>query len=263
MSIPYANPSTTFAFSEADAARISSLAFNIPDFLTSGAPTTNFNDLERIHKKRIALELHSATLNHYFKENIIPRGLRCHLTPTLFAEDKSFCEKFERILNKASFDVILLTIERIHVELTTLGTEISTLENQIFLGKTSEAQVAIKEQIVQKIEPFKSKLIDKKKQKLQRDITDYSTGRVYRWQLKNSRDVRPVGYPPRQQTGYNSRQYSDTSLSDSDSSNHFLGGRIARNQQGEGGTPNGGGPEPGRRYYTRQQGQQRRRRNPL
>lgn len=248
-----------FAFTEADASRITSAVRGNTDFLSSGTSATNTADLEKLYKKRIALDLHCTTLNHYYKLHRIPRGLRCNLQPTLFCEDSNFCDRFELILNKASFDILLLTIERLQTELVKLESDIKNLETTIFSNTSSDTSISIQQDLRSKLEPFKGKLEERKKRKFDRDSTDYLSGFVYRWR-------QPKSTPSRDQRG--TRQFSDTSDSDTGSAS-FLGHQRPPNRQGGGAAATRDFQQtPSHRqfhYQTRSRNQpqsQRRRRNP-
>lgn len=60
--------------------------------------------------------MHGKTLAEFHKTKHIPRRLRCNLRPALYADDAEFCTRFIKILNKASFDIILLILEQTQME---------------------------------------------------------------------------------------------------------------------------------------------------
>lgn len=70
-------------------------------------------------KHLISLELHVTTLSEYYRAQRIPRVLRTHLRPSLLPHNTDFCKKFEAISNKFSFDIILLNIEYLQIEMET------------------------------------------------------------------------------------------------------------------------------------------------
>ncbi|OCT55226.1 hypothetical protein XELAEV_18003749mg [Xenopus laevis] len=92
----------TFAYSDLDKSRITEAVGGSTDFLNTKDCKQNFRELENSQRKSVVYDLHLRTLSEYVKINRIPRGLRVHLRPTLFAEDKDFCQKWEAIINKCS-----------------------------------------------------------------------------------------------------------------------------------------------------------------
>lgn len=82
-------------------------------------------------QRAITMELHEVTLAEYYKLQMIPRGLRVRLTPTLFSQNKDFKTKFAQILNKCSFDIMTLTVQFLQQERTLVQQEIVQLEEQL------------------------------------------------------------------------------------------------------------------------------------
>lgn len=122
----------TFSYTEEDGVRITPTIGGTRDFLAGPPQEANLRDLTRIKKKEIGLELHAITIAEYYMTKSIPCGLRCNLRPTLFADNLDFCTRFEKILNKASFDIILLILEQTQKELKEIRTEIQSLENNLY-----------------------------------------------------------------------------------------------------------------------------------
>lgn len=87
----------------------------------------NWSELSFLQKKRARFSLHAASLTHYCKADIIPRGLRIQKGPAMFKSDEQFCSKWTAILNKCAYDLMLLIIEHSKSMVTTTTTEIDTL----------------------------------------------------------------------------------------------------------------------------------------
>ncbi|OCT74686.1 hypothetical protein XELAEV_18033673mg [Xenopus laevis] len=110
----------TFVYSEADITRITGMIKPMDNFLSKPDAVTEFKELEKVKRKCVAFEVHQQTLVEYIKCNRIPRGLRSHLRPTMFARNESFCQKWETILNKCSLDLMVVIVEEIQGKLPTL-----------------------------------------------------------------------------------------------------------------------------------------------
>ncbi|CAJ0941778.1 unnamed protein product [Ranitomeya imitator] len=152
---------------------------NIPSqFLHTS--TLKTRDLDRIYRRKTALQLHYVTLAEYHKVQRIPRGLRVSLRPTLFSEKTDFCEKFEAILNKCSMDLILLMVDYLHKEIPIIENEIASIESQLRNTLSQEEFNKIKTQTEKVIVEFQSQLQERKRLKFIRDSDDYQHGEVYR-----------------------------------------------------------------------------------
>lgn len=202
----------TFSFNDDDAARITANIGGTREFLTVPQTEVNTKELLRLKKRELALNLHLITLAEYYKTKRIPRGLRCHLRPTLYADDLTFCQHFEGILNKASFDIILLVIERTQQELKELKPLITNLESNLFPSLPKEEAEKAKEELQTTLSEFQVNLENRKRQKFQRDYQDYQSKQVYRGLY------RPLASD-------NQQFYTHRSGSSSDSSGVFFRGR--------------------------------------
>lgn len=77
------------------------------------------------------MELHEVTLAEYYNLQMIPRGLRVCLIPTLFTQNDDFKTKFAQIINKCSFDLITLMVQFLQQERSSLLQQMSDLETQL------------------------------------------------------------------------------------------------------------------------------------
>ncbi|OCT57610.1 hypothetical protein XELAEV_18003254mg [Xenopus laevis] len=111
----------------------------------------------------------------------IPRGLRSHLRPTMFQDDESFVEQWESILNKCSLDLELALMERIQKELPTCVEKKAVLEQELQNTEAAEKFEVGRSKLQSSLRQFQDEVEMRKRQKFQRDSTDYESGRVYRW----------------------------------------------------------------------------------
>ncbi|XP_069585010.1 uncharacterized protein [Ranitomeya imitator] len=233
----------TFAFDETTASRILSKITTSGDFLKIPAQEVRTRDYERERKRLTSYDLHATTLAEYHKLSRIPRGLRCHLRPTLFSDKPEFCEKFQSILNKCSLDIILLTIETLQTATTESTQKITSIEEQLCSTLSGTEWQSLKSKTDKIIEDHRKALQDKKRSKFQRDSDDYTQDRVYRWKDSTITGSWRRGY------NYNPR-FTGSHSTDSDSStgtfsqNRFLQRRPPTRARGRqtGGDAQGGPP---------------------
>ncbi|OCT65677.1 hypothetical protein XELAEV_18041913mg [Xenopus laevis] len=171
----------TFAYSDLDKSRITEAVGGSTDFLNVKDCKQNFRELENSQRKSVAYDVHLRTLSEYVRINRIPRGLRVHLRPTLFAEDKDFCQRWEAIINKCSLDLMLATMERLQKELPAIQQQIVSQELEMRNSFPPEIVAEGTEKLADHVKKFRSEVEARKRSKFQRDAGDYSTGNVYRW----------------------------------------------------------------------------------
>ncbi|XP_069601262.1 uncharacterized protein [Ranitomeya imitator] len=243
----------TFAFDDSTATRILSKVTNSGDFLKVPAHEIRTRDYEKERRKLMSYDLHSITLAEYYRQSRIPRGLRCHLRPTLFSENPEFCEKFKQILNKCSLDIILLTIDSLHTAIGEAEKKVSAIEEQLTSTLSTADWQTLKTKTDKIIEENRKSLQERKRTKFQRDLDDYQQDRVYRWN-----DLPSGGY----RRGNFGNRRPDSFSSDSEGSTHslpqnrFLSGRQPRryNPRNTGGDrPGGAIATPPERMTTRSQ----------
>lgn len=172
---------TSFAYEATAADAIVSHVTHTSDFLHTPSQELRTRDLERVSKKLVAHELHSATLAEYYRTNKIPRGLRSNLQPTLFKEKEDYRKKFEQILNKCSFDLMVLTIEFLENSIKETKEELTSIETQLSTSLNTEEWTTLKQKTDKFLNDFRKITEERKRSKFLRDTEDYATNRVYRW----------------------------------------------------------------------------------
>ncbi|XP_069809283.1 uncharacterized protein [Dendropsophus ebraccatus] len=174
--------SQTLSFDAEEAASIISNVKATREFLQIPTTVLRSRDYERERRKLTAFELHIATLTEYYKVERIPRGLRSRLRPTLFKEDQDFCLQFENILNKSSFDIILLTIKTLQKKIEESTKKVESIESQLSEQLSTSEWTTLREKTDKAIEEFRSSTESVKRNKFIRDTEDYLYDRVYKWQ---------------------------------------------------------------------------------
>ncbi|XP_041419680.1 uncharacterized protein LOC121393902 [Xenopus laevis] len=172
----------TFAYSEIEANRIIQQNKGNSSFLQVSTDTTLLREIEREKRKWIGLDLHAITLTEYYKVGRIPRGLRVNLRPTIFKENKDFSQKYERIINKCSFDIILLNIEFLQHEILESSKHIEAMSDKLRECSPIETYRAQLRQMEENLDKHRREIEERKRSKFRRDESDYSSGQVYSWQ---------------------------------------------------------------------------------
>ncbi|OCT78083.1 hypothetical protein XELAEV_18029183mg [Xenopus laevis] len=177
----------TFAYSESEATRIIEQSRCNSSFLQLATENRIFKEYEREKRKLVGLDLHVATLIEYYKLGRIPRGLRVNLRPTIFKDNKMFAQKYEQIVNKCSFDIILLNNEFLQCEIIESEKLIGELDKGLEIHLQTEAQRLHLQQIENNLIKHQGEIEERKRNKFRRDELDYSSGRVYSWQWESNR----------------------------------------------------------------------------
>ncbi|XP_066430398.1 uncharacterized protein [Eleutherodactylus coqui] len=180
-----------FSYSDVDVNKIIAGATRKNSYLEMPTVDMLLRKWEMENKKNISLSLHMSTLCEYFKVKRIPRGLRPHVRPTLMADNKTFCSKFEGIVNKFSFDMIVLNVEFLQLEIAESTARISSLEKNILEILTPEDWNKHKEKKTTYLKRHQEELESIKKTKWFRDVDDYAYGRVFCWQTSKNKVTDP------------------------------------------------------------------------
>ncbi|OCT62550.1 hypothetical protein XELAEV_18043634mg [Xenopus laevis] len=188
---------TTFAYTEADAARIIGTDYGNSSFLTLPTGDNLARNLEKERKRLIGLELHTITLTEYYKSKKIPRGLRVSLRPTIFQDNAEFAQRYEQIINKCSFDILLLNIEYLQASIPETRTRVTELEKKLRETLQPSELKNLLTRTEDSIQRHRKEIEDKKRSKYQRDSEDYRQGRVYQWSGRSGDTRRefPREYP--------------------------------------------------------------------
>lgn len=138
----------------------------------------------------IRLLWHSIMLSEYWRVKRIPRGLRLKKTPSFGQDDPEFMQKWEKILNKCSLDLMLLVIEKTTAEREKTSASIKQTEAQLKAQTDADTFSTISDQINASLKTFQAELQNYKIEKYERDTKDYSDGRVYTWNKREKKQRR-------------------------------------------------------------------------
>ncbi|CAJ0961482.1 unnamed protein product, partial [Ranitomeya imitator] len=199
----------TFAYDLATSSNILSQVTGSNDFLRTPVQELRTRDFEKEKRRLISYDLHCTTLAEYHRQNKIPRGLRCNLQPTLFSDNPEYCEKYKKILNKCSLDIIILTIEYLQKAIVETKQNIQSIETQLSTTLSSAEWTTLKTKTDKALAEHQKVLQDRKRQKFQRDSEDYINNRVYKWTDSSTTTWRRPRYP-RRNGSYSSESDSST-----------------------------------------------------
>lgn len=139
-----------------------------------------FFELKKLKEKNLKLHLHIVSMSDYWREGIIPRGLRISKFPSFPTSDTDFKDKWEAVLNKCSMDLILLLIQQAKKEKAINEDLIHTFEESL---RQTEVEVATpyRQRIQAGLDQLERSIKALKIKKMQRDQGDYSRRQVYKW----------------------------------------------------------------------------------
>ncbi|XP_075684603.1 uncharacterized protein LOC142759747 [Rhinoderma darwinii] len=183
VNIPAGNVSSNTAavFTEEDIERILSGAEGDVSFLSVPSITDIKRNLEFESRRLINVELHLLTLGQYYRNNMIPRGMRILLKPTMHMQHEEFRNKNEQLASKYALETILLNMDFLQRDLRSLRVKVQDLENTLkTLVQTDDFNVHM-EKLRMTLNKVRMDIEETKKKKWFRDQTDYSMGRVYTW----------------------------------------------------------------------------------
>ncbi|CAH2252896.1 Hypothetical predicted protein [Pelobates cultripes] len=140
-----------------------------------------YNDLIKLKRREVDLDLHGTFISDYYRSKRIPRGFRVRNAPTIGRHNPEFCRKWTGIANKCALDWMLITVEEVRNELVMVKESINKLEstNSSLITASTSAQQMIKLQ--DEVMRYRNDLIRFKKQKLERVNYDYTHHQVYHW----------------------------------------------------------------------------------
>lgn len=176
-------PLDTFVFSKEEGQNIIVADTFLP--VTSSAPPNDnvhhtFFELKKLKEKDLKLHMHIVSLSDYWREGIIPRGLRINKFPSFSTSDNDFKSKWEAILNKCSQDLILLLIQQAKAEKVKNGELITAFEASLQQTDTNISTPFI-QRISAGLKQLEEQIKTIKIRKMRRDQTDYMQQCVYQW----------------------------------------------------------------------------------
>ncbi|CAH2284609.1 Hypothetical predicted protein [Pelobates cultripes] len=137
-------------------------------------------ELQKLKQKEIDLELHAIYLSDYYRIKKIPRAFRIKNVPTIGRNNPEVCRKWIGVLNKCSFDLMMVVIEEMGRELKITKYKISDYELKNTALITTPNCDALINKLSEDLKQYKKGLICFKHQKLDKGNADYTDHRVYK-----------------------------------------------------------------------------------
>lgn len=154
----------------------------------------HFYELRKLMERDLKLHWHIVSLSDYWREGLIPRGLRIAKFPSFGIDDAAFKKKWESILNKCSMDLMLLLIEQAKTEKAALTERLQTLKAE---RQVSDAQVPFEEKLKADLAKLELNIKQTKMRKLKRDEDDYKRDQVYLWEKRSRHQRAQIHRSPR------------------------------------------------------------------
>lgn len=233
---------TTFAYSDDEGKKIITSASLLDEETVDPQDGLDhrhlLQDLKRLREKDIKLDLNSITLSDYWRKGLIPRGLRIKKFPVVGSKDKGeFKLKWEAILSKCSFDLMLLLIEEAKKDKVSIQTEIDKLNMKLDELRSAEFTNSLAK-LNDNLIKFKEHLKQEKLRKFKRDERDYKENKVYFWQTPRSNA--PLHQEP-QRRGARTVSFNFTSEEEDQDDQPTTSSTLMERPSGNDQTPGNGG----------------------
>jgi len=137
-----------------------------------------FRKLRKANDKAIRYSLHRETLMKYLDKDLVPRGLRINLVPTIGNQVEDFVTKWRDTLHNASKGLMELIVEFCTKEEAKLNVEIMKLQAKLYDMINDTHQLAETSNLIANLsERARERLTRRKERKLERDEGDMMTVR--------------------------------------------------------------------------------------
>lgn len=187
-----------------------------------------FYSLKKASEKDLKLQLHMTTLSDYWREKMIPRGLRIRKFPSFGADDGEFKNKWEAILNKCSLDLMLLLIEEAKKQQAHIQDEMARLKEELSV-EYKEHQLPFETEIKEELVKLQREIKQEKLAKFKRDQADYKENKVYRWNTQRNKTNQEGKSQRRRNVSFQlPSSEDDFSGVEDQPSHHFLGSKPKR-----------------------------------
>ncbi|CAH2324927.1 Hypothetical predicted protein, partial [Pelobates cultripes] len=132
-----------------------------------------YNDLMKLRRHEMDLDLHGIFISDYYRARRIPRGFRVRNAPTIGRQNPELCKKWMNIANKSSLDWMVIVGEEVGKELILIKHSIQEFETTNTLALQLAAATTQMLKLQDDINKYKNELIWFKKQKLAKVNHDY------------------------------------------------------------------------------------------
>ena len=144
-----------------------------------------FLRLRNVMTSELHLQWDVAFLEHYVKEDMVPRGLRWDVHPQ--QGDPDFDSWFQ-FFNSKGISLLKFLIEKKKTRMTALDREIKEIKEKLLSSKSTTEYITLSTNLRNHLEKEEKDQKNKKQKKYTRDFADYKAGSVFSWQAKISAD---------------------------------------------------------------------------
>lgn len=136
--------------------------------------------------KELNLKWHIVTLEQYLAARIIPRSLRWEIIPEERGMNVKEDEEWANFFLTCGLELVSFIIKRKQKKLREVQEQIEKISSQLDPVKSLDEFNIISGNIQKFLEKKENELISKKQKKFKRDITDFKSGRAFKWQFKEN-----------------------------------------------------------------------------
>ncbi|XP_069618158.1 uncharacterized protein [Ranitomeya imitator] len=192
------------------------------------------------------------TLENYLDKKIVPRGLRIQLYPTYELGEKDLVTRWTSAASKCSLEFIQILIENNASSLTELDKELESIATLLAKDMSTDQVNKWSKDLETDALKWEEKISQEKSKKYQRDVEDYDSNKIFRWQLKGTKGGTRGRIRTQSDRSYTSEVDSVASTSDVESARDQLPkGTEKRKRFPEMFQKAQKGGRPGDRYQTR------------
>ncbi|XP_069609164.1 uncharacterized protein [Ranitomeya imitator] len=141
--------------------------------------STDVNKLEKLMINEMKVWWDFTTLDNYVQKDMIPRGLRIKKIPTTIYSQQ-FVDEWNMILSNCSTKLMQLIMKYEDIKLKNIQSEINDIKTSLEkkdINKYNEELKNIKTSLLKS----EDLIMSRKKNKFQRDLSDYQNNQVYEW----------------------------------------------------------------------------------
>ncbi|XP_077112960.1 uncharacterized protein LOC143768157 [Ranitomeya variabilis] len=151
---------------------------------------TSLEIKDLMHKYRYTLQRktklwwNKTTLENYLEKKIVPRGLRIQLYPTYELGNKELIARWISAASRCSLEFIQILIENNTSSLLELDNELESISKTLAKEMTIDQFGKWSKDLETDALKWEDKISQEKSKKYLRDVEDYDSNKIFRWQLK-------------------------------------------------------------------------------
>ncbi|KAM4052771.1 uncharacterized protein ACNLHF_003938 [Anomaloglossus baeobatrachus] len=128
------------------------------------------------------------SMENYWDQKIVPRGLRIQIYPTFDLEDDVLIKRWMEAANTCSLEFIKIIIDKNSATLQKLEEEIKNLQESIKAEMDEDAFKEFSVLMTRDSEKWEKNISASKASKYQRDISDFEKNNIFHWQTRKNKE---------------------------------------------------------------------------